>query len=95
MIEFLDQSLLLDSTKLFIQIMLVFVFCLSVFLLVGPAMFTKVAQRLQERHGALKKELFPRLEGDIMILDQLLFNQRKLISTVIIILSLIGFILIK
>ena len=92
MIEFLDQTLLLDSTKLFIQIMLVFVFCLSIFLLVGPELFTKVAQRLQQKRG-FKKELFPRLEGDIMILDQLFFNKRKFISIIIIILSLIGFVL--
>lgn len=94
MIELLDQTLLLNSTKLFIQIMLVFVFCLSIFLLVGPALFTKVSQRLQQKYG-LKKEVFPWLEGNRMILDQLFFNQRKAISILIIILSLIGFILLK
>ena len=94
MIELLDQTLLLDSTKLFIQIMLVFAVCLSVFLLVGPAMFTKVAQRLQQKRG-FKKVLFPRLEGDIMILDQLFFNKRKIISITIIILSLIAFVILQ
>ena len=94
MVELLENTLLLDSTKLLLQIMLVFAFCLSVFLLIGPLMFTKVAQRLQTEYG-LKKEVFPWLEGNRMVIDQLLFNRRKIISILTIILSLIGFFLLQ
>jgi hypothetical protein len=94
MSEVLDGYYLISALKLFIKILLVFVCFTSVLLLAAPAVFGKIAHTLQKRHG-WKKELFPWLEGDKIVIDHFLYNHRKIIGILTIAISIILFTILR
>ena len=89
-----DGYYLIGALKLFIKILLVFVCFTSIILLAAPAIFGKIAARLQSRYG-WKKEVFPWLEGEKIVIDHFLYNNRKTIGVISIIASLILFVVLR
>ncbi|MBL7198318.1 MAG: hypothetical protein ISS47_09500 [Candidatus Omnitrophica bacterium] len=94
MLEISDPYYLIDSLKLFLRIMFVFICFSSIILLVAPSIFGKIVQRLQQRHG-VKREFLPWFEGDKVVLDHFLYKHRKIIGTLAITISIILFIVFR
>ncbi len=88
-----DLTHFLEAGKLFIRIFLVFVSCISLILLIAPPVFIHIADKMQRRSGVMKKQIFPWLENDIMILDHFLFKHRNVLASLALILSVVLFIL--
>jgi len=92
--DVVDGYYLLNAMKSFFRIMFVFICFSSIVLLIAPSVFGKIAQRLQEKHG-VKKEFLPWLEDDKIVIDHFLYNHRKIIGTLAIIVSLILFLALR
>ena len=90
MIDFLNAYDVINSLVLFLRITFVFVFFSGILLLAAPSVFTTIAQRLQEKHG-VKKEMLPWLEGDRLIVDHFLYNHRKIVAPLIMLVALFLF----
>ena len=89
----MDLAQVLDNAKLFLRILLVFISCMSVMLLIAPSVFVTAAHRLQEKKG-VKKEIFPWLEDDRMVIDIFLFKYRKVVAFLAITISVVLFLFI-
>ena len=94
MLEILDEYYLINSLKLFLRIVFVFVCFSSIILLMAPAIFGKMAQILQQKRG-MRKEVISRLEVDRSIIDHFLYNHRKIVAAVGIVIPLILFIVLR
>ena len=85
---------LISVTKSFLRIMFVFICFSGLILLITPSIFGKIAHRLQKKYG-LRKEVFPWLEGDRIIVDHFIATHYKVIGILAIVVSLISFVVLS
>ncbi|MBN1871491.1 MAG: hypothetical protein JW800_02865 [Candidatus Omnitrophica bacterium] len=93
-IAFIDIDTTLINLKKYILVLFSFILVLNILLIWKPDAFNILAQKLQKKYG-FKKEFFPFLESERMGLDRFIFNNRNIIGSLGILLSIFSFYLLR
>jgi hypothetical protein len=93
-IMYIDVDMMLVNLKRCLYFMFFLIIILNVLLIFRPNIFTRVAQNLQKKY-VFKKTVVPFLESERMGFDSFLFNNRKSVATLGILLSLFSFYLLR